>query len=800
MDKSAAAAAAPPHRLAALLVWLALLLAGVLVIAQTRFSADLSAFLPDEPDARQQMLIEQLQSGVASRSLLIGIEGGTDARQRADLSRGMAKDLRASGLFEQVQNGESADWSAAGGWLFEHRYQLAPDISPDRFSAAGLRDAILDTLSLLGTPAGNAFKPLLERDPTGEMARIAEGLIPASAPRSEQGVWASRDAPRAIVLATTKASGSDLDAQEQAIARVHAAFAQALQGAQGDKAEAPRLLISGAPVFSVQSRAQIKSEAHHLAAVGGIVVGCLLLLAFASPRALLIALLPVATGVVAGTASVGLVFGHVHGLTIAFGSTLIGETIDYAIYYLIQARQAVPGAPVGSGWRHWRDVHWPTVRLGLLTSVCGFAALVFSGFPGLAQLGVFSLAGLIAAALATRYVLPVFAPDGAAGKGLRRHMAQIAGWVVRALPRLRWLLLALCVAAAALLAWQRGDLWRAGLGAMSPVPASAQELDAQLRADLGASDARTLVIVQGADEESTLQAVEAASQRLQALVDGGELAGFDAVTRVLPSLAAQGARQASLPDAQALRARLPEALRGLPLAPSRLEPFIAEADKAKSLPPIRRADLQGGPLAPIVNSMLLQREGGGWSAVISLHATASFDAQHLRKALADLPAAQVVDVKVELDSLYARYLNEAFVQVLLGALAVVVLLGLYLRSWRRLLAVCQPLAFAVLLTLGALAALGVPLGILHLVGLLLVVAVGSNYALFFDQLRETGRTDEDTLASLLLANLTTVVSFGLIALSQIPSLSAIGRVVAPGALLALLLSAAFVRAPKVARE
>jgi len=269
---------------------------------------------------------------------------------------------------------------------------------------------------------------------------------------------------------------------------------------------------------------------------------------------------------------------------------------------------------------------------------------------------------------------------------------------------------------------------------------------------------------------------------------------------VLPSLAAQGARQASLPDAQALRSRLTEALRGLPLAPSRLEPFVEEAGKARSLPPIRRADLQVGPLAPIVNSMLLQREGGGWSSVISLHAIASFDADRLRKALADLPAAQVVDVKVELDSLYARYLNEAFVQVLLGALAVVVLLGLYLRSWRRLLAVCQPLAFAVLLTLGALAALGVPLGILHLVGLLLVVAVGSNYALFFDQLRETGRTDEDTLASLLLANLTTVVSFGLIALSQIPSLSAIGRVVAPGALLALLLSAAFVRAPKVARE
>ena len=91
--------------------------------------------------------------------------------------------------------------------------------------------------------------------------------------------------------------------------------------------------------------------------------------------------------------------------------------------------------------------------------------------------------------------------------------------------------------------------------------------------------------------------------------------------------------------------------------------------------------------------------------------------------------------------------------------------------------------------LAGLAVFQVELGILHLVGLLLVVAVGSNYGLFFDQLRTEGHADADMLASLLLANLTTVVSFGLIASSDIPALSAIGRVVAPGAFLALVLAA-----------
>jgi predicted exporter len=550
----------------------------------------------------------------------------------------------------------------------------------------------------------------------------------------------------------------------------------------------PKLLLSGPPVFSVLSRDKIKTEAIHLAIVGGIVMGGLLLLAFASPRALVIAFLPVATGVVIGTAAVSLVFGSVHGMTLGFGSTLIGETVDYAIYYLIQARGA---AVAGTGWARWRDVHWPTVRLGLLTSVCGFAALVFSGFPGLAQLGVFSIAGLVAAALATRYALPMLAPDGATGMGMRKYMARGAGVLVRGLPRLRWVLAGLGVAALALVVWQGGHLWRADLGAMSPVPKSAQQLDEMLRADIGTGDGSTLVVVYGADEEAALRNTEAAAARLEALVDKGELGGFETVTRVLPSVATQAARLASLPDGETLRTRLAEATQGSPLPAARLGPFLAEVEAARKLAPVRRADLKDGPLGSVVNTLMYQRPGGGWSTLVVLHPGPKFDAARLEAALAGAPEVQVVDVGRELAGLYQRYLHEAFVQVLLGALAVVVLLGIYLRSGKRLLAVCQPLVVAVVLTLGGMAVLQVPLGILHLVGLLLIVAVGSNYALFFDQLRVSGRADEDTLASLMLANLTTVVSFGLIAISDIPALSSIGRVVAPGALLALLLSAAF---------
>jgi predicted exporter len=215
------------RRAAVFAVWLLLVAAALAQIARSHFSADLSAFLPANPNEEQRVLIEQLKSGLPARTLLIGIDGGTPA-QRADASRKLAAAMRASGQFEQVANGETSDaWAGVGTWLFERRYALSPAVAPERFTAAGLRDAIDETLSLLGTPAGAAIKPLLDRDPTGETQRIAETLIPARAPRTEDGVWAARRGDRALLLATVRAPGADLDLQAKAIDAVRAAFATA---------------------------------------------------------------------------------------------------------------------------------------------------------------------------------------------------------------------------------------------------------------------------------------------------------------------------------------------------------------------------------------------------------------------------------------------------------------------------------------------------------------------------------------------------------------------------------------------
>jgi predicted exporter len=169
-------------------------------------------------------------------------------------------------------------------------------------------------------------------------------------------------------------------------------------------------------------------------------------------------------------------------------------------------------------------------------------------------------------------------------------------------------------------------------------------------------------------------------------------------------------------------------------------------------------------------------------------------AERLRAALPP-GQAQLLNLKTEVDQLYWHYLSEATQLALAGFAAIVILLWVALRSAVRMLRVVAPLALAVLCVAGLLAGVGQQLTILHVVGMLLIVAVGSNYALFFDRSGSAAHQGSLplTLASLLVANLATVLAFGVLACSRVPVLADLGRTVAPGALLALIFSAALSR-------
>jgi predicted exporter len=363
----------------------------------------------------------------------------------------------------------------------------------------------------------------------------------------------------------------------------------------------------------------------------------------------------------------------------------------------------------------------------------------------------------------------------------------------------------------------RDTLWNRELSALSPVSQADQDLDAQLRSDIRAPDVRYLVVVSAPDEESALDAAQKVGARLDKLIDEDVIGGFDSPAHYLPSEAIQHARQASLPPADELRERLKKAVVGMPVRTERLEPFLADVAAARTQPILTRADLDNTSIASGFDALLMHRRPTssapsqpGWIALLPLRASPSnpsyIDDRKVRSAVEQAAPGQatVLDIKGEADSLYSTYLLEAVRLSLAGFAAIVILLLIALRSLTRVVRVVIPLALAVVTVAGGFALMGHQLTILHVIGMLLIVAVGSNYALFFDRRAADAHPGSVplTLASLIVANIATVVSFGILAFSTVPVLAALGSTVAPGALLALLFSALLARhlpAPTQAR-
>ena len=760
----------------ALGLWLAGLAVCAALIAQARFSTDMSAFLPRHPTPAQQVLVDQLHDGATSRLILLGLTDAPPAAL-AQLSQQVAQTLRGNPAFTSVTNGAAASFTADQQFLWQHRYTLSPHVTAASFTTEGLHAALTNDLHLLGSDLAPLVKRSIAADPTGEILALADGLLGSARPTSIDGVWFSADRQRAVLLVQTAAAGFDIDAQAINLAAINAALAAARTTVPG--AAAARLLATGPAVFAVDSRDRMKRDTTRFSIIATGLVALILLAAYRSPRHLLLALVPMASGALAGIAAVAAGFGFVHGITLGFGVTLIGEAVDYAIYLFTQS------AP-GDDPRRSLTRIWPTLRLGLLTSVCGFSAMLLSGFDGFAQLGLFTIAGLLTAAAVTRFILPLLLPAGT-GWQLGRMTDRLPP-LHRQAGRWRIPLGLVVLLALGFVLFQRGPFWQDDIAALSPLTPAQRLLDQQLRQDIHAPDPRYLIVAHAASADAALTASETLAAKLMELQKQGALTGFDAPSQILPSLAMQAARRAALPDTATLTANLQAAQQELPFRPGLFDPFVAAAATARDALPVTRADLAGTGLAMKLDALLTAR-GAGWDLLLSLRGVT--DAAAIAAA-AKKSGALFIDLKQESDALLTAYRREAVLLSLAGGGAIALLLLVALRSPRRAGTVLLPLAAALAVTTALLLLAG-PLSIFNLFGLLLTVAVGSNYCLFFEhdqrQPGGPGRARGQTLASLVIANLCTLVGFGILSFSPVPVLHGIGGTVAIGAFLSLICGA-----------
>ena len=764
----------PGARLALLACWLlALGGLGALVAWRLQVSTDLRSFMPAPTTPDQRLLMEQVGDGPGSRLLLLAIEARCKApaacvksAQRdatlAALSQGLAAALKQDPRYSQVLNG-SFDLGALDPALLPYRYLLSPTLDSQPLDEAYLADQLEQRLDDLSSPAAVLLKDLLPRDPTLEVLKLAQRWSPPKSPETREGVWFSPQ-NEALLLVQTRAAGFDPDAQQQAIDGIRAAFARLPQH------EAATLTLSGPGYFSVVVNAQTRAQADWIGRISTVGFIALLLLAYRSVRSLLLGALPVASAALAGMAALVLVYPQVHGITLAFGFTLLGVAQEYPIR-LLSHRRAGEDALASA-----RQL-WPLLLTAIASACIAYLAFYASGVNGLKQLAVFTITGLLVAGFSTRYLLPHLLPV---------QVRDVAGmpWLVKArhlvdrLPRPRWVPVLVAVATVLMLAFAPGPFWQNNLAALTPLPTDLLLRDARLREALGAPDVRYLLLIQASTEQGVLEASEHLEPAIGALVARHAVDAIELPSKYLPSEATQRARQARLPDRATLQASLSKALDGLPFRQDLFAPFVADVETARSAPLLTPERYAQSPLGQRLAAMLMHR-GDHWlglGTVSGVHDVAAIEAM----ATAQGGGVRLLDMKGAAESLVAAYRVRILQALGVATLLLVLTITLSLRSVRRAWHVLAPMTLATFLVLAVERMAGIEISLFHLIALILAGGLGLHYALFFE--RETGDPAEQrrTLHATLVCVASALLVFGMLAWASIPVLRAIGLTVSLG--------------------
>jgi len=750
------------------LVWLAVVVLAVGYLAVRvhdglPLRTDLLALLPrEDQDPVLQRANDAVSRALARRVVvLVGHPSPKEARAAAIR---LTADMTATGLVDPVADAFDADRLKRLGTLyFPYRRGLLSEA--DRaLLAVGEGDAVATkaTAQAFGV-GGIADGNLLRSDPFLLLPSFFADLpFPLTRLRMDDGMLTVTDSSGTwiLVMATLTGEPFALDMQERLVGafdRSAAALREFYPGLQ--------IKRLGAVFFAEAASRTAIGEASILTILSLLGTILLIVIVFRRVRPLLLNMLVVGVGIGGALAGSLVVFGELHVASLLFGTSLIGVAVDYGLYYTSSVFDLAGGTPP----ERLRRV-LPGIVLGLLTTLLGYGALALAPFPGLRQIAVFSVIGLLAAFATVVLWLPIL--DTARAAGHAASLLTAAGriyafWEAAPWRRARGLLLlaALTTGLAGLaLVHTDNDVRR--MQALSPELLRDQD---DIRDLIGATAATQFLLVEAPDDETALRREEAVVPLLTRLKAEGALLGAQMPSAFVPSAQRQRENQMLVRAAleEPLLSRQRDML-GIGPAEAGVIPSnddiltLSKALDSKAVPLLR--DLV---LAPGLH-------------VVTLQGLALPDA--VRAAFADIAGVRLIDPTADFSALLGKYQQRALLLTALSAALMFATLALR-YGWKGSAWVMAPSVIAILLTPAILSLTGQAFTFFNAMALVLLLSVASDYAIFCVEC--PADRSAVTLLAVWMAALTTLLSFGLLVVSRVPAVHNFGSTMLIGILLAL---------------
>lgn len=723
-----------------------------------KFDADFMNMMPENEKSKAVRVADKALFSTASKNvfLLVANEDFSKAKKAAEdifasLNAQSERDKFDSiSLSADISSMEDIrDFVKEWKWNFiskENRERIAQ--SPEAFAFTALERASGFTIGGLDDIESDPF--MLEDAVLEDyLGAISDSGIAMSAKdgvlASEyEGVW------YVMIRAVLSEKGERLLSRENAVPLLE-------KVAKESEKDGTRVVFYGTPFHSYNASTSAQREITIISTICTIALLVLLVFTFKSAKPILFSLFSVAISVLTALFATHAIFGSVHTLTLVFGTSLLGSSIDYSLHFFINWKNG----SLKSGSEIRRKLFAPLSLSLFSTEIC-YALLLFAPFALVKQMAVFSFCGIMSTFLTSISIFPLLSvPSEKQAPSTRLFCLHNAKMKIA----LKVLLASLCAITTAL---------NAGSVKMKNNISALYKMDGKLKDDTILAykilryNPTNFFIVSAKSAQEVLEKEE----RLASRIEGGCTATSRFVSSVKAQKEAKGDAKALLPYVGALHEYLGfsgESSQKV-IEDCQSDKFFRIEDDFEELP---------ATLKSVLGALWIGKVGKEFYSVVI---PSKIEDEGMMKKIANSESGVYFESKVESVSSSLDELTLFIVKIFLISFAIIFVVLRFFYSWRDTIKI----ATVPILSIGAIvslfALLKQSLEFFSVIGMVLVFGLGLDYIIYATQKNES----EDEKEAITLSFLTTAISFGSLALSSFVPVHVLGLSILTG------LSAAFI--------
>ncbi|HEY7866939.1 MAG TPA: MMPL family transporter [Psychromonas sp.] len=502
-----------------------------------------------------------------------------------------------------------------------------------------------------------------------------------------------------------------------------------------------------------------------IGSLAGIIL--LILLVYRSVLPLALALLSISCGLLVAFVVTVAVFGKVHLFSLVFGASLIGVSIDYAFHYLTERLVSKDNWQPDLALKHIFNA----ITLGLLTSLIGYLGLLIAPFPGLQQLSLFSVVGLLAAYLSVVCWYP-FLTKTASTAAVPR-LTFLSSWLsLWQNPKLRlYLPLSLLVLSFIGFTTLRFD---DDIRQLQALPENLKAQEEQIKTVSGVGQNQQLLLVRADSEQALLIRLEEVGEQLSQWKKHRVLSDYQSIAQYLPS---EKTQKENFKLVESLYQRQGRRL-------SAQLNFSTPIRFESQFKLLTVQDFLSSSVSQSLGFLWLKEINGIHSAVILLHQVK--DPGTIKAFINLHDDLTYLDKADQVSHIFKKY-RVQISKLLIAAYGLISLLLIWRYGLKLGLLVIGPPVIAACAGLAVTSVVGIPITIFNLLALILILGIGIDYTLFFAEQNKT-HAAKHTLLAITLSALTTVLSFGLLSLSETQAIHGFGITLLSGIIVAWILA------------